>query len=160
MVGARHIVHVSGIRVNPLNAELNPIRHLLALVEARHIVHVSGIRVNPFNADLNPIRHLLALVGARHIVHVSGIRVNIPSANRFVSLFGYRLMYPTHWGYLREVYACQSEDRAVCEATGLRAGRTGILIPAGVRFFQNRPNGTWAHPPSCSVNVGILSPES
>ena len=30
---------------------------------------------NPLNAELNPIRHLLALVGARHIVHVSGIRV-------------------------------------------------------------------------------------
>ena len=29
---------------NPLNAELNPIRHLLALV-ARHIVHVSRMRV-------------------------------------------------------------------------------------------------------------------
>ena len=31
--------------------------------------------VNPSNAELNPIRHLLALVGARHIVHVSRIRV-------------------------------------------------------------------------------------
>ena len=31
---------------------------------------------NPLNAELNPIRHLLALVGARHIVHVSRIRVN------------------------------------------------------------------------------------
>ena len=29
----------------------------------------------PLNADLNPIRHLLALVGARHVVHVSRIRV-------------------------------------------------------------------------------------
>ena len=60
---------------NPLNAELNPIRHLLAMVGARHIVHVSRIRVNPLNAELNPIRHLLALVGARHIVHVSRIMV-------------------------------------------------------------------------------------
>ena len=34
--------------------------------------------VNPLNAELNPIRHLLALVGARHIVHVSGIRVKHP----------------------------------------------------------------------------------
>ena len=34
------------LSLNPLNAELNPIRHLLALVEARHIVHVSRIRVN------------------------------------------------------------------------------------------------------------------
>ena len=33
------------------------------------------VRVNPLNAELNPIRHLLALVGARHIVHVSRIKV-------------------------------------------------------------------------------------
>ena len=31
--------------------------------------------VNPLNAELNPFRHLLALVGARHIVQVSRIRV-------------------------------------------------------------------------------------
>ena len=31
--------------------------------------------INPLNAELNPIRHLLAVVGARHIVHVSRIRV-------------------------------------------------------------------------------------
>ena len=33
--------------------------------------------INPLNAELNPIRHLLALVGARHTVHVSRIRVKI-----------------------------------------------------------------------------------
>ena len=33
--------------INPLNVELNPIRLLLALVGARHIVHVSRIRVKP-----------------------------------------------------------------------------------------------------------------
>ena len=33
--------------------------------------------VNPLNAELNAIRHLLALVGARHIVHVSRVRVNV-----------------------------------------------------------------------------------
>ena len=32
--------------------------------------------INPLNAELNPIRHLLALVGARHIVHGSRIRIN------------------------------------------------------------------------------------
>jgi hypothetical protein len=31
---------------------------------------------NPLNAELNPIRHLLALAGARHFVNVSRIRVN------------------------------------------------------------------------------------
>ena len=37
--------------------------------------NASVFSVNPLNVELNPIRHLLALVGARHIVHVSRIRV-------------------------------------------------------------------------------------
>jgi hypothetical protein len=48
--------------INPVNAELNPIRHLLALAGAHHF-------------ELNPLRHLLALAGAHHFVHVSRIRV-------------------------------------------------------------------------------------
>ena len=32
--------------IKPLNTELNPIYHLLALLEAHHILHVSRIRVN------------------------------------------------------------------------------------------------------------------
>ena len=31
---------------------------------------------NPLNAELNPICHLLELLGAQHIFHVSGLRVN------------------------------------------------------------------------------------
>jgi hypothetical protein len=31
---------------------------------------------NPLNAELNPICHLLALLGAHHILHVSRVRVN------------------------------------------------------------------------------------
>jgi len=64
----------------PLNAKLNPICHLLALLGAHHILHVSRIRVNqvskPLNAKLNSICHLLALLGAHRILHVSRIRVN------------------------------------------------------------------------------------
>jgi len=33
--------------------------------------------VNPLNAELNPIYHLLALLGAHHILHISRIRVNV-----------------------------------------------------------------------------------
>jgi len=36
---------------NPLNAELNPIFHMLALLGAQPILHVSRIRVNS-NVDL------------------------------------------------------------------------------------------------------------
>jgi len=32
--------------------------------------------INPLNAELNPICHLLALLGTNHILHVSRIRVN------------------------------------------------------------------------------------
>jgi hypothetical protein len=32
--------------------------------------------INPLNTELNPICHLLALLGAHHILHVSRIRVN------------------------------------------------------------------------------------
>jgi hypothetical protein len=34
--------------INPLNAKLIPICHLLALLGVHHILHVSGIRVNEF----------------------------------------------------------------------------------------------------------------
>jgi len=32
-------------------------------------------KFNPLNAELNPICHLLALLGAHHILHVGRIRV-------------------------------------------------------------------------------------
>ena len=35
------------------------------------------VRFNPLNAGLNPICQLLALVGAHHILHVSRVRVNV-----------------------------------------------------------------------------------
>ena len=38
--------------------------------------------VNPLNAELNPIRHLLALLGAHHILHVNRIRVKGIVKNR------------------------------------------------------------------------------
>jgi hypothetical protein len=37
---------ISAPSINPLNTELNPIYHLLALLEAHHILHVGRIRVN------------------------------------------------------------------------------------------------------------------
>jgi hypothetical protein len=32
-------------------------------------------QINPLNTELNPICHLLALLGAHHILHISRIRV-------------------------------------------------------------------------------------
>jgi len=40
----------------------------------KHIL-LHSLRINPLNSDLNPICHLLAILGAHHILHVSRIRV-------------------------------------------------------------------------------------
>jgi hypothetical protein len=39
------------------------------------VLYVGRTVLNPLNAELNPICHLLALLGAHHILHVSRIRV-------------------------------------------------------------------------------------
>ena len=49
--------------------------HLLVLLGAHHILHVSRIRFNPLNTELNPMCQLLVLLGAHHIFHVSVLRV-------------------------------------------------------------------------------------
>jgi len=38
-------------------------------------MYISTLKLNPLNTELNPICHLLALLGAHHILHVSRIRV-------------------------------------------------------------------------------------
>ena len=46
-------------------------RYLDCIIHPHHCQHL-----NPLNAELNPICHLLALLGPHHIPHVSRIRVN------------------------------------------------------------------------------------
>ena len=43
----------------------------------KFVLFLYALRFNPLNAELNPICHLLALLGAHHILHVSRIRVNL-----------------------------------------------------------------------------------
>ena len=42
--------------------------------------------VNPLNTELNPICHLLALVGAHHILHVSRVKVKGSVVYIFIAL--------------------------------------------------------------------------
>jgi hypothetical protein len=39
--------------------------------------HIYPCILNPSNAELNPISHLLALLGAHHILYFSRVRVNV-----------------------------------------------------------------------------------
>ena len=43
--------------INPLNAELNPIGHLLALLGVPHILHIGRIRVKPLNVSSRLVAH-------------------------------------------------------------------------------------------------------
>jgi hypothetical protein len=59
-----------------------------------HVYVYIKSHLNSLNAELNPICHLLSLLGAHHIFHVSKIRVNIifafmssSSKRAFVLLF-------------------------------------------------------------------------
>jgi len=42
-----------------------------------------SLGINPLNTELNPICHLLALLGVHHILHVGRIRVNVKSRHIF-----------------------------------------------------------------------------
>jgi hypothetical protein len=64
------ITHLQEHKTNVTTASGNRYTVLLsaAIVEELELI-------NPLNAELNPICHLLALLGAHHILHVSRIRV-------------------------------------------------------------------------------------
>jgi len=42
-----------------------------------YLVVIAFVVFNPLNTDLNPICHLLALLGAHHILRISRLRVNL-----------------------------------------------------------------------------------
>ena len=65
--------------------------HYLLIIFARNFILRL---LNPLNVELNPIRHLLALVGARHIVKVNRIRVNLPSSIYFTLSSSLRFVFP------------------------------------------------------------------
>ena len=49
--------------------------HVMVTSSKFRIPRTSGL-INPLNAKLNPICHLLALLGAHRILHVSKLRVD------------------------------------------------------------------------------------
>jgi hypothetical protein len=64
----------SKIYINPLNAELNPICHLLVLLGAHPILHISRIRVNAVKT--NPINAVYPIVKTRPIRPIPPILSN------------------------------------------------------------------------------------
>ena len=120
----------------------------ITTTETNHSGDKSTKFFNPLNAELNPIRYLLALVGAHHIVHVSGIRVNRPIAYCIVSLEDLRLsqsgaaadssLLGRHAVSLSS--GCVQEDRTVFIFRVKHYNKTtllGLLVPADEGTLRN-----------------------
>jgi hypothetical protein len=56
-------------------------------------IAIAQLILNPLNAELNPICHLVALLGAHPILHVNRIRVNLGTRWRWVVSFTNRPLY-------------------------------------------------------------------
>jgi len=63
------------------------------------VVSVVAMKCNQLNANLNPICHLLALLGAHHILHVSRVGVNafwyVSRVVEYLPTFRMNLMPPS-----------------------------------------------------------------
>jgi len=58
---------------------------------------ITEVAVNPLNAELNPICHLLALLGVHHFLHVSRIRVKSLTLRLLMSyIYIYIYIYMEH----------------------------------------------------------------
>ena len=65
-----HLSNCKDLSVLLSNEKLNKILHGCHVL----ILHYQKYYLNPLNAELNPICYLLALLGAQHFLHVSRIR--------------------------------------------------------------------------------------
>jgi hypothetical protein len=76
--------------------------------------------IDPLNAELNPICHLLALLGTHHILHVSRIRVNSTrprglrsgSATTRLLRMRVRILQGRTWLFFFNVACCQVDGSA------------------------------------------------
>jgi hypothetical protein len=61
---------------------------LISLINFTNLSHL----FNPLNAELNPICHLLTLLGSHHILHISTIRIAFGFFKFVCILFDYKLV--------------------------------------------------------------------
>jgi len=75
-------------------------------------------RINPLNAKLNPICYLLALLGAHHFLHVSRIRVTLLTLRLLMSyiyIYMEHLFLITHNDAAQSVGLLWTSDQLVAE---------------------------------------------
>jgi hypothetical protein len=70
------------------------------------VLYIGRTVHNPLNAKLNPICYLLALLGAHHILHVSRIRVKFHSDYCVTSVAIVKTLSHTREGIETNPYIC------------------------------------------------------
>ena len=72
-------------------------------------VTLTEFTFDPLNAELNPICFLQALVGAHHIFHVSrlGVNIVISSYGQYSKVVYHLVMFPD-WNFVYNSYACRT----------------------------------------------------
>ena len=103
------------------------------------------IVLNSLNAELNPIYHLLALLGAHHILHVSRIRVKCSniSVDRTGTIFGVTDLVQDDAGLVRRKNCVRYVEylEGVVPITAKEIGKRGqdFLEPTEDKIPKNRP---------------------
>jgi len=112
--------------------------------------------LNPLNGELNPICHLLALLGAHHILHVSRLRVNLSYqrhdlqsslkcwclSNTYIKLTAVRISYYNFRKCISKYYLQQISQR--------------ILLVHITRTLHPTSFGSFLYPSSGSADIQII----
>ena len=156
--------HTHTVFFNPLNAELNPISHLLALLGAHHIFHVSGLRVNWFSITAQVLRAPMTLGTGRSrwqklppptwlydIVSVTPWRVNstVFTCVRLCSFVSTWLSHPCRFLPVSR----STSERQKCVFTPGRVSSPWMtpvpwLVKEFVAFMKPAASTTWPQEPS------------
>jgi len=107
----------NALSFNPLNEELNPICHLLALLEAHQILHVSGLRVNDiiifFDSGLHVQMSMHIASGCEE--SFTGLDIHMRSKHQQIQHSRNKMSFPfpihNQRNIVREKHACPFEGR-------------------------------------------------
>jgi hypothetical protein len=124
------------LAINPLNAELNPIFHLLALVGAHHILHVSRIRVKSVCSWISTPQSACFLLAWWSIKHWNNFELYTPECRddqwemywNSVDESDHRLI----WDYYR-----------ISELTDENPLRTSVGLPVSGKMFGTETSKVW-----------------
>ena len=79
--GALDCVYILSYKVYTMHQEYARHSCACQLIPTPGLTGRNTSPLNTLRAELNPIRHLLALLGAHHIFHVSGLRVKLVASS-------------------------------------------------------------------------------